>query len=77
MSNREIEAVWGPEPLRDGEYPAGARVGFDGVTRIERRDEDLGEYGIVWLDVFKDGILSASFNALHIAAVHYRQIAEG
>jgi hypothetical protein len=66
-----IQGVWMPEPMREGETPDGALVGRHGVTRIERRTENYGEYGISWFDVFKGDVLAKSFNARYVAEVHY------
>jgi hypothetical protein len=52
-----------------------AKVGQDGVTRIERRLENLGDYGITWFDVFKGEHMFASFNARAVADVYYERLA--
>jgi hypothetical protein len=41
------------------------------VTAIERREENLGQYGIVWFDVFAGDRMIFSMNALHVAMVDY------
>lgn len=66
-----INAVWLEEPRAEGAVGDGARVGFEGVTRIERREDNMGTYGIAWFDVFKGDVLFKSFNALCVAAIHY------
>ena len=50
-------------------------VGFEGVTRIERREENLGTYGIVWFDAFADDRLVASMNAIFLSEVEYNRAA--
>jgi hypothetical protein len=74
-----IRAVYGPAN-NEGDASLYARLGDLGVTRIERREENLGTYAIVWFDVFKGDHLDASFNALAVAGVYYeepRAAAEG
>lgn len=68
-----IKGVYLEEVRREGEYPDGATVGYDDVTRIERREDNMGTYGIAWFDVFKGDVLFKSFNALCVAAVHYAE----
>lgn len=68
-----IKAVYGPEPMREGENPSCEIVGHGGVTRIERREDNLGTYGIAWFHVFKGELLVKSYNALHVAEVIYME----
>jgi hypothetical protein len=70
-----INAVYGPANS-DGDASFYGRIGHNGVTRIERREENLGTYGIVWFDVFKGEHLDASFNALAVADVYYSDEAD-
>lgn len=67
----EIKGIWGAEPLREREYPEAYIIGHEGITRIERREENLGTYGIVWFDAFKGDTLAASMNAAFVASVAY------
>lgn len=76
MSDTTIESVFLDEPRRDGEYADGARVGFDGVTRIERREEFFGDHWILWFDVFKGADLFKSFGSRHVAVITYAEPAQ-
>ena len=67
----KIKAVYGEEPHREGEYPHAYTVGFDGVASIDRIEENLGEYGLVWFHVYREGRLIGQLNARHVAAVLY------
>lgn len=67
-----IKAVYGPAN-NEGDASFYARVGTVGVTRIEQREQNLGTYGIVWFDVFKGEHLDASFNALAVVDVYYKE----
>jgi hypothetical protein len=64
-----IKEIYGP--ISNEGVSFGARVGMLGVTRIERREENLGTYSIIWLDVFTGDHLDASFNALAVAEINY------
>lgn len=46
-------------------------VGRHEVTKIERRDENLGTYGIIWYDVYRGEVRIASINAMCIEAITY------
>lgn len=46
-------------------------VGHSEVTKIERRDENMGTYGIGWYDVYKGDVRIASINAMCVEAVTY------
>ena len=72
MPEQKIKAIFGVEPLRENEYPSVFLVGSDGVTEIMSREENLGEYGIRWFDVFEGRRLVASMNARFVAEVHYQ-----
>jgi len=71
MSKSKVSAVFLAEPRRDGEYAEGARVGFDGVTRIEQRLENVGTDTVLWFDIYNDDGLHMSLNWRYVAAVHY------
>lgn len=75
MSNT-IVGIWGAEPMRDQEDPEHHLVGRADVTRIERREENLGTYGIVWFDVFKGEALAWSMNASFVASIQYDEALE-
>lgn len=66
-----IKGIFGAEPNRENEFPEAYIVGHGGVTRIEAREQNLGEYGIQWFDVFKGDHLTASMNARFVATVAY------
>lgn len=68
---RKIIAVYGMEPMREGEEPDAWRVGFAGVTHIERMSETFGEYGIDWFRIWSGDILLASMNARYTATIIY------
>lgn len=70
----KINAIWGQEPMREGEYPDCHMVGSNGVTRIERREENLGTYGLVWFDVFKGDEVAWSVNASFVASIRYEPV---
>lgn len=67
----KIKGIFGQEPRRDGEYPEGATVGYDGVTQIVEHLENMGSYGILWFTVFKGDHLSKKLNASHVSQVIY------
>ena len=78
MTNR-IKRIFGAEPPREGEYPTTYTVGENFgwsksiVTRIERREENFGTYGILWFDIFVGDVLLASMNAMAVSEVHYAE----
>lgn len=73
IEGRKIRAVYGQEPMREGEYPDSYSIGVSGVTRIECREQNLGTYGILWFDVFIGDYVAASLNGIHISSVVYAQ----
>lgn len=72
-----IKGVYREETRREDTETDGATVGYDGVTRIERREENYGDHGLSWFDAFKGDHLHKSFNARAIAAVHYQEMSSG
>lgn len=74
-----VAAVYGPEPNREGEYPTafivGQNCGAMGETlvveRIDYREDNFGDHGLGWFDVFADGKRVASLSARHVAEVRY------
>lgn len=68
-----IKAIYGQEPARQGEYPSAEIVGTDGVTRIVRREEHLGDHGLFWFDIYKGDRRDRSFNARFIAEIFYME----
>lgn len=86
MSNPTITAVFGMEPQRDQENAQAHVVGSKSyvvgpcaprpftVGRIERREENFGDHGILWFDVFDmDGRLVTSMQGRAVAEIHYGQ----
>jgi hypothetical protein len=84
VSCRRIVAIYGMEPQRADEYPTGHKVGqtsrwADGtvftVIRIERREENMGTYGLLWFDIFYgDGDrVACSMQGTAVAEVHYER----
>jgi hypothetical protein len=66
ITQQRIIAIYGMEPLRDQESPTAFVVGTAGwapgapgakieVERIERREENFGDHGILWFDVYGTG----------------------
>ena len=53
-----IKAIYGMEPMREGEYPSGFEVGkpfgggSDTVSEIKERHDNFGDHGIGWFDVY-------------------------
>jgi len=46
-------------------------VGEDGVTKIDAVEQNLGEYGICWLQVWTDDVLVARYNARNVDSILY------
>lgn len=67
----KIKAICGVEPRNDCQEPLGATCGYNGVTAIIKRDENLGTYGIAWFDIYKGDTVIQSINALSVASVFY------
>ena len=65
---QKIKNICGAENQR-GEEPDFYAVGYSGVTSIERAEENLGTYGIVWLRVMAGEVEIARMNALHVARI--------
>lgn len=70
-ANRIIRAIYGPEPLRDQEFPRCWMVGSDAVTRIEKREDNYGDHGLLWFDVYEGDRLVASMSGRHVAEIIY------
>ena len=66
-----ITVVLGQDHAGDPVFSA--RVGFKGVTSIEKGEENLGTYGIVWYEVYEGSRHSRSYNAQFVAEVHYEE----
>lgn len=77
---QKILSVTGCEPQRVGEYPEQFQVGYANyltkirVARIEREEENLGQYGIVWFVAYaEDGSIIGKMNALNTAIIYYEK----
>lgn len=71
---QKIKAVYGQEPMREGEEPHGFHVGFGKTTvyNIETVQDNFGTYGILWYVAYdKQGNIIGKLNALQTAAVLY------
>lgn len=66
-----IRGIYGDEPRREGEYPIAHVVGFDGVTSITEMNENLGEYGIHWFQVWSGDRETARMNARYVVQVDF------
>lgn len=79
FTDNEIAAIYGEEPHRENEYPFGYVVGNDcynmghhfRVTAIMSREDNYGDHGIGWFDVFSGEHLIASISQRHVAQVHF------
>lgn len=69
--NETIRALFGAEPMRDDELPRAFIVGCDAVTKIERREENYGDHGLLWFDVYEGERRIASMNARFVAEIQY------
>jgi hypothetical protein len=72
----KIQAIYGVEPHREGEYPETYTVGKI-ITRIQAREQNLGTYGIQWFDVYHGDVIKVSMNAAYVASVSYFPPKEG
>lgn len=72
----KIKAIYGDEPKREGEYAWGFTIGHDGVTKIEHREDNYGDHGLLWFDVFKGDSLYASMGGRHVAVILYADEAQ-
>lgn len=81
---RPITAIYGVEPMREGEYPAVHVVGGKStllagqgdarrftVTQIERREEPHGDHTLSWYDVYAGDAVAVSLQARAVAEIHY------
>lgn len=81
MSKRRepIKAIFGMEPMREGEYPMAYIVGSPpgghdcDVIKIEFREDVYGDHGEGWFDVFDEDGIIGSVNVRSVAEVHYQK----
>lgn len=81
MADKAIRAIFGQEPMREGEYPAAFIVGQKAfgpdlpggriVTKIVRREDFFGDHAICWFDVYAEGDLLWSMSARAVAEIHW------
>lgn len=72
LDDRPIRRVgWEPSPYTDGDIYNSVAIGEDGVTRIDATEQYLGEYSIVWIQIWKDDRIVARYNARNIDSVYY------
>ena len=75
--NETISAIYGAEPRRDGEYPSIYIVGQSdwrkgpSVTSIKYREDNFGDHGVGWFDVYAGEARLASMGARHVAEIIY------
>jgi len=62
---------WEASPYTQGDLYDSIGVGEDGVTHIDAVEQYLGEYAIVWLQVWKDDKLVGRYNARNIDSIQY------
>ena len=67
----KIKAIYGQEPMREREFQDCFCVGENGVTEIRNRDENYGDHGLGWYDVFKGEFLAMSMSARHVSLILY------
>ena len=67
-----IRIGWEPQEDIPLDYCA-IDVGKEGVTKITSTEQNLGEYGICWLQVWKGSILVSRFNARNIDSIIYEE----
>lgn len=80
MGDQVIYAIFGMEPLRDQESPAVHMVGQVSsiagyrhtVDRIEYREQNFGDHGIGWFDVYSGCVRIASMTARSLSEVQYQ-----
>lgn len=72
----EIMAIYGCEPMREGEYPTAIIVGSSirdrAVAKIARREDNFGDHGLLWFDAMDDeGRVIMSISGRAVAEVHH------
>lgn len=69
----KINAIYGTEPMREGEYPTSFLVGYGKppVEAITYREHNYGDHGLGWFDVTVEGQVVASMAARAVAEIRY------
>lgn len=74
LDDRTIHRIgWASQEAIPLDY-CSINVGRDGVTKIDATDQNLGEYGICWLQVWKGDTLVSRFNARNIDSIIYDEV---
>ena len=75
-----ISAIYGMEPNREGEYPTVHAVGSDSyapggkrftVSKIVQREQNFGDHGLLWFDVYEGERIAASMQGRAVAEIHF------
>lgn len=69
LNDQPINAI-GWESTDGGHYLC-IKVGEDGVDKIEAVEQYLGEYSIIWLQVWKNGRIVTRYNAMNVDSISY------
>ena len=64
---------WEPQESMPMDYCT-VDVGKNGVTKIDAVEQCLGEYSIVWFQVWKGKSLVTRFNAKNIDSIDYKEL---
>lgn len=48
-------------------------LGDDGVTRIDSVEQYLGDYSIIWIQVWKKDKITARYNACNVDFIEYKE----
>lgn len=72
----KIKAIYGCEPMRDGEYPTAIIVGSPirerMVARIARREDNFGDHGLLWFDALDEaGQVIMSISGRAVAEIYH------
>lgn len=71
---RRILSIAGHEPTGSNLQRMHFAVGAFGVTAIKSREENYGDHGLLWFDVWTGDWLSASVSGRAVAEIRYGQI---
>ena len=77
MTKPAISAIYGLEPMRDGEFQTafilGAKHKEHTVTSIEYSEHNYGDHGLGWFVVKSGDTLLVEMQARAVAEVYYKQ----